>query len=94
MVRSNAKTGICNACKYDPECIYEARSTAAILECEQFEMGCRERPAAYRPPDSSPGPALRGGSGGYAGLCVNCEHRKTCVYLKPEGGVWRCEEYA
>ncbi len=29
----------------------------------------------------------------YAGLCVNCEHRRTCTYPKPEGGVWHCEDY-
>lgn len=94
MVKSNARTGICNACKYDPECIYETRSAVAILECEQFEMGSLERPAAYRPPESRPEPTWRPESSGFAGLCANCEHRKTCVYPKPEGGVWRCEEYA
>ncbi len=30
---------------------------------------------------------------GNAGLCATCEKRKTCVVPKPEGGVWRCEEY-
>jgi len=28
------------------------------------------------------------------GLCKNCEKRKTCTIPKPEGGVWRCEEYS
>jgi len=28
------------------------------------------------------------------GLCVNCDHRDVCTLRKPEGGVWRCEEYA
>jgi len=31
--------------------------------------------------------------GPFLGLCVNCEDRETCIYPKPEGGVWRCEEY-
>jgi hypothetical protein len=30
----------------------------------------------------------------YVGLCVNCEHRTTCRYPKPEGGLWHCEDYA
>jgi hypothetical protein len=32
-------------------------------------------------------------AGGYKGLCVNCANRETCLYPKPEGGVWHCEEY-
>jgi len=27
------------------------------------------------------------------GLCINCENRSTCKYIKPNGGVWHCEEY-
>lgn len=27
------------------------------------------------------------------GLCSNCELRSTCTFAKPEGGVWRCDEY-
>ena len=27
------------------------------------------------------------------GLCRNCKKEKTCKLPKPEGGVWRCEEY-
>jgi NADH-quinone oxidoreductase subunit E len=27
------------------------------------------------------------------GLCVNCENRHTCEFMKPDGGVWHCEEY-
>jgi hypothetical protein len=29
----------------------------------------------------------------YAGLCMNCDHRKTCRHPKPAGGVWHCEDY-
>ena len=27
------------------------------------------------------------------GLCRNCKKKETCTLPKPEGGVWRCEEY-
>ena len=27
------------------------------------------------------------------GLCRNCKKEKTCKLPKPEGGVWRCEDY-
>jgi NADH-quinone oxidoreductase subunit E len=26
-------------------------------------------------------------------ICINCENRHTCKFIKPEGGVWHCEEY-
>ena len=29
----------------------------------------------------------------YKGLCRNCKKQKTCKLPKPEGGVWRCEDY-
>lgn len=32
-------------------------------------------------------------SGKYKGLCKNCKKQKTCNLPKPEGGVWRCEDY-
>ena len=28
------------------------------------------------------------------GLCRNCANRRICIYPKPPGGVWHCEEYA
>jgi len=27
------------------------------------------------------------------GLCSNCKNRGTCIYNKPEGGIWNCDEY-
>ena len=27
------------------------------------------------------------------GLCINCANRNSCQFVKPEGGVWHCEEY-
>jgi len=29
----------------------------------------------------------------YKGLCKNCKKRDSCELPKPEGGVWRCEDY-
>ena len=29
----------------------------------------------------------------YKGLCRNCKKQKTCTLPKPEGGIWRCEDY-
>jgi hypothetical protein len=46
-------------------------------------------------PSTSPaGTAPNQESGGFAGLCVDCQNRHTCLYAKAAGGVWHCEEYA
>jgi hypothetical protein len=92
MSKPSVAGGLCLTCKFDPDCIYEARSDRAILQCEQFEMGFRQSPAPALPIRSAAPRATE--SSAYPGLCSNCENRETCIYPKPEGGVWRCEEYA
>jgi hypothetical protein len=92
MSKSSVAGGLCLTCRFDPDCIYEARSDRDILQCEQFEMGFRQSPAAA-PEIRSAAPRPRESSA-YLGLCSNCDNRETCIYPKPEGGVWRCEEYA
>jgi len=91
MLKTNAAKGVCAACKYYPGCIYEAPSGGVILECEQFEMGFREPEACPKP--ERPTRSYAKDTNGFAGLCANCDNRETCIYPKPEGGVWRCEEY-
>ena len=27
------------------------------------------------------------------GICINCDNRHTCKFIKPNDGVWHCEEY-
>jgi hypothetical protein len=92
MSKPSAAGGVCLACKFDPDCIYEAAAGRSILQCEQFEMGFRQSHAPAQP-SRSVAPRARE-SRAYPGLCSNCENRETCIYPKPEGGVWRCEEYA
>jgi hypothetical protein len=95
MPKPSGAGGVCLACKFDPDCIFEAASDRVALQCEQFELG-------VEPP--APAPTIHGNpfrstvhkereSRAYPGLCANCDNRRTCIYPKPEGGVWRCEEY-
>ena len=96
MPKPSGAGGVCLACKFDPDCIYEATDGRVALECEQFEM------AFLKPPTPTPSihenqlrniPRQGKESNGYRGLCSNCDNRETCIHPKPEGGVWRCEEY-
>lgn len=93
MSNIRAAAGVCAACKHDPQCIWEGFSGRVVLQCEQFELGFREQeriPIPAGPRDVSSDAQA---TNGYAGLCSNCDNREACIYPKPEGGVWRCEEY-
>ena len=96
MSKPSVAGGVCLACKFDPDCIYEAAYSRVALECGQFEM------AFLEPPTPTPSihenqfrniPRQGKESNGYRCLCSNCDNRETCIHPKPEGGVWRCEEY-
>jgi hypothetical protein len=44
--------------------------------------------------DSSISPVAEGkNSWKHKDLCRSCKKRETCILPKPEGGVWRCQEY-
>lgn len=91
--RREEYSGICAICKYAPTCIYPKDPERPVLLCEVFE--------AYTPRTIRRNGSLttvaqiaeKNDSLQYVGLCANCEKRETCIYPKPEGGVWRCEEY-
>jgi len=91
--RSEAR-GVCAVCEHELDCIYRTNSNGMALECAEFQMPL-PRPADPPVSFSPRTPSNNGrGSTGFLGLCSNCDHRETCIYPKPEGGVWRCEEYA
>jgi hypothetical protein len=92
MVKTKA-AGLCASCKFDPGCIYESGSGVAILQCEQFEMGAPRQTVRPASTQSRSVPGYAKDRNGYAGLCANCDNQVECTYPKPEGGVWRCEEY-
>jgi hypothetical protein len=93
MSKARVAAGLCATCKYDPDCIYEATPDGVILQCEQFETGFPpEAPRRTADPNGAMSSKAHAANG-YPGLCSNCEHSPSCTYPKPEGGVWRCEEY-
>jgi len=85
--------GLCSVCANAPTCDYRRAPLQPVRECCDFEPETPQVPIVS--PTVSPLKSIAEGEnpGRYAGLCVNCEHRETCTYPKPEGGVWHCEEY-
>ena len=86
---------LCSSCINDRYCIYPRDPLRPIMECEEFEGYFR--PQAEVGLSSAPVSNRERATGGedanvFKGLCVSCGNRRTCIYKKPEGGVWHCEE--
>jgi hypothetical protein len=99
MLMVRTQRGVCAACKYDPDCIWARNSDRPVLQCEQFELGVASPPPTTARANS-PAKGLEGARSAereeahnYPGLCSNCDNRETCIYPRPEGGIWHCDEY-
>ncbi len=91
-------TGLCVCCINAENCTFRKDEDQPVLQCAEFEgYACRQVNDSLisKPGGSS---VLNGhytyGDTKYLGLCSNCIHRDTCQFPRPQGGVWRCEEYA
>jgi len=88
--------GLCLTCQNAPECTFPRDAARPVWQCEEF-MG--EGRAPERVSVEGYGPSRTGmieaekDLGSWIGLCKNCANRETCRYPKPDGGIWRCEEY-
>jgi len=91
--------GLCVHCKYTFVCNFPRNPELPIFHCDEFEeddhiTDKRSRinktgsVTLQKSAAESPSTTKK-----YIGLCSNCELRDTCVFPKPEGGVWHCEEY-
>ena len=88
--------GLCSTCKHVSTCIFPRDPRRPSIYCEEFELETtipRKEPiddtARLKELHTTEGE----GSSMPIGLCSDCENARTCVFQKPEGGVWHCEEY-
>jgi hypothetical protein len=93
MIEVREYRGLCSVCKEASTCTYRRNPWQPVWQCDEFE--CESIQVSTFPPIDSPfkSDTEHESSGKYKGLCVNCENRETCIYQKPEGGVWHCDEY-
>ena len=88
--------GLCSTCKNASSCTFLQDRDKPVFCCEEFEI---EKPAPTkttrkeRPQTTEPYVTEDKDSTKFIGLCSDCDNRQTCVFPKPEGGVWHCEEY-
>ena len=87
--------GLCMSCRNAPSCTFPRDPARPAFYCEEFEIDtttsitspAKDQPLATRP-DAFDKDSMK-----FIGLCSDCEGRKNCAFPKPEGGIWRCEEY-
>jgi len=97
--------GLCSTCKNASTCTYPRDPNRPISSCCE-EEGYEECEGSVsiallragsifpHPPESTArSPATERDSRAEKGLCSNCAKRETCTFPRPDGGVWRCEEY-
>ncbi|GAG40851.1 unnamed protein product, partial [marine sediment metagenome] len=98
MVEIKNASGLYMTCNNAPSCFHRARRGPALL-CETFDdyvpptvrIGDRVTTPTAEP--SMAVSAAEEDASKYAGLCMNCDRRRTCRHPKPAGGVWHCEDY-
>lgn len=92
---SNIYAGICTSCAHTRGCTFLRSAGRPVIQCEEWSMDASGEaflmeepfdPAERTRPLTATNPLPRG-------LCATCEEYTTCAFMKPESGVWHCEEY-
>ncbi len=91
--------GLCSTCEGRADCTFPHHNGRPTLFCEEHDWWWQYRMEAaaiaklLAPRPRPPEPVATEKPSQYKGLCRTCEHRETCTYPKPEGGVWHCDEF-
>ena len=86
--------GLCMSCRNASSCTFPRNPARPAFYCEEFEI---EPAVSVVPPPKEQSSVTDRftdkDSTKFIGLCSDCEGRENCTFPKPEGGIWRCEEY-
>lgn len=86
--------GLCSTCDNLQGCIYQKDQKHAVMQCEEYgESSVSDRTATRPEPEEPPAVSQPTPATVFKGLCTNCAKRETCTFVKPEIGIWHCEEY-
>jgi hypothetical protein len=96
MIDNNRYPTLCSSCKHASTCTFPKDPERPSFYCEEFEIevtpqmqtGVSEKQHPMIPEISE----LKGTTQ-FVGLCCDCENRQNCIFPKPEGGIWHCQEY-
>lgn len=86
---------LCFNCKNAADCINRKDWLEPSLYCEEYEVDINPWAAATGSENALAAVEVdaKNEADELIGLCSNCEARTSCVFHKPEGGIWHCEEY-
>ncbi len=86
--------GLCSTCNNAPTCLfYRGNGSRIVWYCETFDDYVPVQESIPKTEKKIEPKTEDPGQGVFEGLCMNCAHCATCTFIKPEGGVWHCEEY-
>ncbi|MCL5037854.1 MAG: hypothetical protein M1269_12200 [Chloroflexi bacterium] len=90
--------GLCSACMNNSGCTFPRNSKRPVLNCDEFAEASLPRmkltgAGVLEAVNSIVRSIQIEESNTFAGLCRTCRLNGTCEYPKPEGGVWRCEDF-
>ena len=92
LIRATAfSTGLCGTCRNAPGCTFPRSAAVPVMECLEFDGESRTENAP--PMKERPRAPMSDTTPREHGLCPWCDRRPACVFPKPAGGVWFCEEY-
>ncbi|MGB3480366.1 MAG: hypothetical protein WBB67_14555 [bacterium] len=101
MLKKGKTLGLCSTCKKAEFCTYTIDPERPVSQCNDYAGYEYPGVRTANPVVSQNADWLiksnfehNQGSDEYRGLCKNCKHRETCNFIKPEAGVWCCEEYS
>lgn len=90
---------LCKNCIHKTNCVYNQSPVKQIMFCEEFEgeklpalQSVIVRNLSQIEEEVGAENDVKQESK-LMGLCRTCEHRNSCTYPKPEGGVWNCDEF-
>lgn len=97
--------GLCSTCVCKDECTYIRNMDRPVIQCLEFKginevqeqrLICRQHGKGETVRDISTPISTKQeqeSESKFKGLCKMCSLRNECVFPKPAGGVWHCEEY-
>ena len=96
MIGDTGYPTLCSSCKHASTCTFPRDPQRPLFYCEEFEI--EMTPHTQTAGDDKGRPMIPDiaeikGTTQFVGLCCDCENRQNCIFPKPEGGIWHCQEY-
>jgi len=102
MEQKKKRQGLCTTCTCFLRCTFSTEQDFPVLYCDEFTdtdpymvPHNPKKVQAFRRISSSgqKEDVYSSEKGQPGGLCVNCGMKDSCLFKRPESGIWHCEEY-